>query len=86
VLREHPDVADVAVIGVPDEQVGETVAAVVTPRAGAVLTTDDVVAFCDGRIADYKRPTRAFFSDSLPRNANGKVQKGELRALYGAGV
>jgi fatty-acyl-CoA synthase len=83
VLREHPDVADVAVIGVPDAQVGETVAAVVMARAGATPAPDELVAFCAGRIADYKRPTRAFLTDELPRNANGKVQKAKLREVYG---
>jgi fatty-acyl-CoA synthase len=84
VLREHPAIADAAVIGIPEGLVGETVAAVVIPRAGATLTGDEVVAFCRGRIADFKRPTHAFFSETLPRNANGKVQKAVLRRIYGS--
>jgi fatty-acyl-CoA synthase len=83
VLREHPEVADAAVIGIPDDRVGEAVVAVVTLRAGVTLAPDEIVAFCKGRIADYKRPTQAFLSDALPRNASGKVKKGELRAAYG---
>jgi fatty-acyl-CoA synthase len=84
ILREHPDVADVAVIGVPDERVGEAVAAVVMPRAGADVAADELVAFCAGRIADYKRPTRAFLTETMPRTASGKVQKTKLRETYGA--
>jgi len=82
VLREHPGVADVAVIGIPDDRAGETVAAVVLPRDGATVAPAELLAFCEGRIAEYKRPTRAFLSDSLPRNANGKVQKAVLRERY----
>jgi fatty-acyl-CoA synthase len=86
VLREHPDVADVAVIGVPDDRVGEAVAAVVMPRAGATVVPDELAAFCDGRIADYKRPTHTFLTEALPRNANGKVQKAKLRETYGMSI
>ena len=84
VLREHPAIVEAAVIGIPDERLGETVAAVVMPRDGAALTRDDVIAFCRGRIADYKRPTQAFLAETMPRTASGKVQKAKLRETYGA--
>lgn len=83
VLREHPAIVEAAVIGLPDERVGETVAAVVTAHEGAALTVEEVIAFCKGRIADYKRPTKAFLADALPRTASGKVQKALLRESHG---
>jgi acyl-CoA synthetase (AMP-forming)/AMP-acid ligase II len=80
VLYLHPDVADCAVYGVPDERWGEALKAVVQPRAGASLSTDDVVAWCRERLADYKRPRLVAFVDELPRDPNGKIAKHSLRA------
>jgi long-chain acyl-CoA synthetase len=80
VLYLHPDVADCAVYGVPDERWGEALKAVVQPRAGASLRTDDVVAWCRERLADYKRPRLVAFVDELPRDPNGKIAKHRLRA------
>jgi long-chain acyl-CoA synthetase len=73
-------VADCAVYGVPDERWGEALKAVVQPRAGASLSTDDVVAWCRERLADYKRPRLVAFVDELPRDPNGKIAKHSLRA------
>jgi long-chain acyl-CoA synthetase len=80
VIFEHPDVLDVAVIGVPHQVLGEEVGAVVVPRPGAGLTADDVRAQVAARLAAFNVPTHVFFRDEpLPRNPAGKVLKRELR-------
>lgn len=79
-IYEHPDVAEVAVFGVPDDRLGEDVAAVVVLRPGAAMTSDQLRAFLAERIAKYKVPATVWFRDEqLPRNASGKFLKRELR-------
>ncbi|CCK29391.1 long-chain-fatty-acid--CoA ligase [Streptomyces davaonensis JCM 4913] len=78
-LGLHPDVADVAVIGVPDGRLGEVGKAYVVRRPGAVLTSDDLMAWSRREMANYKVPRSVEFVAELPRNASGKVVKGELR-------
>jgi acyl-CoA synthetase (AMP-forming)/AMP-acid ligase II len=80
VLVRHPSVLEVAVIGVPDARWGETLLTFAVPRAGATLTAADLVAFCEGKLANFKIPKELELVDALPRNANGKVLKTELRA------
>ncbi|GAA1245093.1 AMP-binding protein [Janibacter melonis] len=81
-IGDHPDVVDVAVIGDPDELLGERVAAVVTLRPGAQMTLDDLVTYLKGRrIASYKLPERLVVMDELPRNPVGKILKRELRKV-----
>jgi len=85
VLHDHPGVVEAAVVGVPHEVLGEDVAAVVVLAPGAPCTPEDLREFCAERLADYKVPRRIEVVDELPRNATGKVLKGELRsALSGA--
>ncbi|TDD35874.1 long-chain fatty acid--CoA ligase [Actinomadura sp. KC06] len=81
VLAEHPDVAEVAVVGVPDQRWGETVAAMVVARGGAVPTEPELIAFCRDRLAHYKCPTRVDLVGELPRTPSGKVLKRRLREL-----
>ena len=80
VLMAHPDVADVAVIGVPSERWGETPKALVVAAAGPTPDEDELIAFCRDRLAHYKCPTSVELVDTLPRNPTGKVLKPELRA------
>jgi acyl-CoA synthetase (AMP-forming)/AMP-acid ligase II len=83
VIYEHPDVAEVGVVGVPDEDWGEEVLAAVVPRHGSDLTEADLVAYCTEHLARYKRPARFSFLDQLPRTSTGKLLRRELRGLIG---
>ncbi|HUU43329.1 MAG TPA: long-chain fatty acid--CoA ligase, partial [Planctomycetota bacterium] len=78
VVLLHPDVADVAVAGVPDEMRGEVVKAFVVPKEGATLTKADICGFCTGRLAAFKVPRHVAFLDALPRGLTGKVLKRKL--------
>jgi len=79
VVIEHPDVVDVAVMGLPDPRWGESVVAVVERRAGAALDAPALTAWCRERMADYKVPRRIELVTELPRDPNGKVLKRFLR-------
>ncbi|HGY11447.1 MAG TPA: long-chain fatty acid--CoA ligase [Desulfobacterales bacterium] len=77
-LKQHPQIEDVAVKGVPDELWGETGHAFVILTQGANLTQDDVIAICHGKLAKYKWPKRVSFKSQFPRTSLGKIQKAEL--------
>ncbi|MGZ8734963.1 MAG: class I adenylate-forming enzyme family protein, partial [Acidimicrobiia bacterium] len=83
VLLEHPSVQEAAVVGVPHPVLGEDVGAFVVLRGGATLSAPELSAFCEERLADYKRPRQITFVAELPRNATGKVMKHELAANSG---
>jgi acyl-CoA synthetase (AMP-forming)/AMP-acid ligase II len=83
VLDSHPAVEEVAVIGVPDEEWGEVVKAVVVLTKGTATTPEELAAYCKGRLASYKTPSYVAFVDELPRNPMGKVLKTDLRKQYG---
>ena len=82
-LARLDGVADVAVVGVPDERMGEVGKAFVVRRDGAELTEDDVIAFAKERLANFKVPRLVAFTDALPRNLSGKVLKTELEEADG---
>lgn len=83
-IGAHPQVKDIAVIGVPDEKWGERVHAVIVPHQGATLQEDDLQQWSKDRLAAYKRPRSYAFiaEDELPRNATGKVLHRELKKKY----
>lgn len=85
VIDGHPDVAEVAVIGVPDERWGEAVKAVIVPKPNAPRDADSIIAWARQRIGGFKVPKSVNFVDALPRNATGKVLRRALREQYWTG-
>ena len=84
-IFSHPDVAEVAVIGIPDDKWGELVLALVVKTSGSSLTEDDVITFAKTKLAGYKCPKKVEFRDELARTSTGKLQKFKLRAPYWEG-
>jgi long-chain acyl-CoA synthetase len=78
VLYEHPAVSEAAVIGVPDESMGEEVAAAIVLRRDKEASADDIRSFVKERVAAYKYPRRIWFVDELPKTATGKILKREI--------
>lgn len=81
IIQKHPKVRDVAIIGTPDERLGEIVTAIIDPSETA-LTKEEIKTYCEENLPRYKRPRRIIF-DSVPRSATGKLLKQELRRKYG---
>jgi acyl-CoA synthetase (AMP-forming)/AMP-acid ligase II len=85
-LEEHPEVAEVCVVGVPHHQLGQEVAAVIVPKPGSSLDPQAVRDWVAAELASYKIPSHVFFRDELPYNATGKVLKNEVEAELEAGM
>jgi long-chain acyl-CoA synthetase len=81
-LEEHPDVLEAAVIGLPDDRMGEVVAAAVRVRAGSPTTAESLLAWAKDELTSYKAPRRIVVVDDLPRTGTQKVQKRELLPLF----
>ncbi len=83
-LRLHPAVQEVAVVGVQDEVLGELICACIMPVEGAIVTGDEIKEFCRGRVAQYKVPDLVRFVDSFPMTGSGKVRRVELARMVRA--
>jgi acyl-CoA synthetase (AMP-forming)/AMP-acid ligase II len=81
-LRHHPKVADVGVIGYPDEKWGEAVKAIMVLKQGEELTEAQLIEWCQGRIGRFKIPKRVVFTDAIPRTPTGKILKRLLREQF----
>ena len=84
-MMKHPAVADVAVIGIPDDRWGEVPLAIVVRKPDAAVTEDDIIAFGRTQLAGFKTPKKVAWADALPRNPSGKILKKDLRAPYWVG-
>lgn len=81
IIIKHPKIHDVAVIGTPNERLGEIVTAVIQTVSGAIMSEDEIIAFCEKELPRYKRP-RSIIFDTVPRSPTGKIEKPKLRKKY----
>ncbi len=82
-LYAHPNLEEIAVIGIPDVEWGQQVCAVCVAKKGRKATAEEIMEFCKSKIASFKRPAYVVFTDVLPRNPMGKILKKQLREKYG---
>ena len=82
VLHSHPKIDEAAIIGVPDTDWGETVRAIVVLKSDLFVTEREVIEFCRGKLASFKKPESVVFVNDLPKNPMGKVLKRILRERY----
>ena len=83
IMSKHPQVDEVCVIGVPDEDWGETVRAVVVPKEDEKPAADEIIEWCKGRMAGFKKPKSVVFAESLPLSPVGKLLRARIKELYG---
>lgn len=81
-LLTHPDIAECAVVGLPDAEFGQRVAALVALRSGAQLSVEQLQTWCKERMPSYRMPRTVQFIAAIPRNAMGKVNKKELVKMF----
>jgi len=79
IILDHPDILETAVIGIPDQYIGEAICAYIVPKNGVPVTDDELIAHCRARLPEYKVPRRVIQRESLPKNASGKIMKEQLR-------
>jgi acyl-CoA synthetase (AMP-forming)/AMP-acid ligase II len=79
VILEHANILETAVIGVPDQYIGEAICAYIVPKNGAFIMPEELIAFCKTRLPEYKTPRAVIIRESLPKNAAGKIMKEQLR-------
>ncbi|MGD9285955.1 MAG: long-chain fatty acid--CoA ligase, partial [Desulfobacterales bacterium] len=82
ILRQHPDVKDIAVVGIPDERWGEVGHAFVIAKENATVYAEDILSYCRGQMAKFKCPRSVTFCEDFPRTSLGKVRKRELIRTY----
>jgi len=86
VIRAHPKVRDVGIVALPDEELGEAIAACIQTQEGQELSEEEVIEYCSQRLADYKVPKHVLFVESIPRAASGKIEKRMLTEFAQARV
>ena len=85
VILSHPSVSEVAVVGIPDEEWGESLKAIVVKKPGKLLSEQEVIEICKENLASLKKPKSIEFWDELPKNVAGKILRREIRAKFWVG-